>query len=129
MTRHWRISVLPLVSLLALATALTTAAAASRQIALRPSKAYPAARGTAQYQQQPTQREFQIEVEHIPSLARHRVVVFVNETMIGTARVSSRGVAELERNTERRQRVPKFQAGTTVKVRTRDGRMIISGRF
>ncbi len=105
----------------------TALAAASRQIALRPSKAYPTAPGTAQYQQQPGQREIQIEVEHIRSLAGHRVLVFVKGTKIGTARVSRRGVADLERNTERGQRVPQVEPGTTVKVRTRGGLTIVLG--
>ncbi len=130
MTRHSKIPVLPLVVLLAVTIALPAAlAAATRQIALRPSKAYPAARGTAQYQQQPGQREIQMEVEHIRSLAGRRVLALVNGTRLGTARVSIRGVAEFDRNTERGQRVPKVQAGTTVKVRTSGGATIVSGTF
>jgi len=83
----------------------------------RPSKAYPTARRTAQY--------------HIRSLAGHghRVLVFVEGTKIGTARVSRRRVADLERNTERGQRVPQVEPGTTVKVRTRGGLTIVLGTF
>lgn len=126
----WRTAVALLAALLALpvagAGALSTT---SRQITLRPSTAYPTARGTAQYQRQPGQREIQLEVEHIRSLAGQRVVISVNGATLGTARVSSRGVAELDRNTERGQRVPTIHAGTTLKVQTSGGAMIVSGTF
>jgi hypothetical protein len=39
------------------------------QIALKPGTAFPKATGSAQYQSQPGQREFQVEVEHLLSLA------------------------------------------------------------
>ena len=129
MRRSWRISSLLFVSLLALAVVPAVVAAGSSQIALGPSKAYPAARGTAQYQAQSGQREVQVEIEHIRSLAGQRVIVYVGGSKIGAARVNSRGVAELARNTERAQRVPQVGAGTIVTVRTSRGVTVVSGTF
>jgi len=105
----------------------TALAAASRQIALRPSKAYPNARSTAQYQQQPGQREIQIEVEHIRSLAGHRVLVFVKGTRIGTARVSRRGIADLERTPSADGASRRLSPERAVKLRRRGGFTIVMG--
>jgi hypothetical protein len=87
-----------LVAFLALAVVPMALATGNSQIALRGSNAYRAATGTAQYQSQPGQRELEIEVDHICSLAGKYVNVYVGGSKIGSARVSSRGVAELVRN-------------------------------
>jgi predicted PilT family ATPase len=104
-------------------------ASANKQIALRPSKTYPAAKGTAQYQAQSGQHEIQLEVEHVRSLAGQRVSFYVGGSKIGTARVSKRGVADIDRNTDRGQRVSPVGAGTTVRVRTSGSVLIVSGKF
>lgn len=125
-----KVLLLPLASLLALAVFVSSAAAATdRQIPLRASSSYPAAKGTAQYQAQPGQREIQMEVEHIRSLAGQRVYVFVGQTKLGAAQVNARGVAELTRNTERAQRVPQIHAGTTVTVWALNGAKVVAGTF
>ena len=125
-----KVLLLPLVSLLALAVFVASVAAATdRQIALRASSSYPAAKGTAQYQAQPGQREIQMEVEHIRSLAGQRVYVFVGQSRLGAARVNARGMAELNRNTERRQRVPQVHSGTTVTVWAINGAKVVAGTF
>lgn len=127
---HARISILALAALSAGAIAFSDAlAAATREIALRPSNAYPAAIGTAHYQQQPGQREIEIEVEHIRSLAGRRVLIFVNGARVGIARVSGRGIADFDRNTERGQRVPKVMRGTPVQVRRSGGPIVVAGTF
>lgn len=129
MRRSWRISSWLLVSLLALAVVPAVLAAGNSQIALRPSNTYPAASGTAQYQAQPGQREVQIEIDHLRSLAGQSVNVYVGGSKIGTARVNSRGVAELTRNSELAQRVPQVRAGTTVTVQTSGAVTVVSGTF
>ena len=126
--RSWRSKVL-LGALLAVGTIASAAAAANRQIALKAGPAYPAARGSAQYQAQPGQRELQLEVEHIRSRAGKRVLVYINGAKLGRAPVSRRGVAELNRNTERGQRVPNIRSGAAVRVRTAHGALIVSGTF
>lgn len=123
------ISALLLVALAALAVAVPAVLAkGDRQIALRPTKAYPGARGSAQYQTQTGQRELQVEVDHMRSLSGQRVLVYVNGAKIGAARVNSLGKAEISRNSELGQRVPQVQSGTTVLVRTNQA-AVVSGSF
>jgi predicted PilT family ATPase len=129
MSRSWRISSLLFVSLLALTVVPAVLAASNRQITLKPSNKYPAATGTAQYQSQPGQREVQIEIDHIRSLAGQYVNVYVGGAKIGAARVNSRGVAELARNSELAQRVPQVRAGTRVTVQTSRAVTVVSGTF
>lgn len=129
MSRSLRISSSVLVSLLGLAFVPAVWAAGNSQIALRSSKAYPAANGTAQYQAQPGQREVQVEVDHIRSLAGQSVNIYVAGSKLGTVRVNSRGVAEIVRNSELAQRVPQVRAGTSVTVQTNHAVTVASGTF
>lgn len=129
MSRSLRNSSAVLVSLLALAFVPAVWAAGNSQIALRSSKAYPAAKGTAQYQAQPGQREVQIEVDHIRSLAGQYVNIYVGGLKLGSARVNSRGVAEIVRNSELAQRVPQVRAGMIVTVQTNHAVAVASGTF
>jgi hypothetical protein len=129
MNRIWKIFSLLLLSTLALAVVVPAALAAAAGVAaLRPVKGYPGARGTAQYQAQSGQRELQVEVAHVRSLAGQPVVVYVGGAKIGEARVNSRGVVEFSRNTERRQRVPQVRPGTPVAVATHRA-VILTGSF
>lgn len=124
-----RLSGLLLVAFLALAVVPMALAAGNSQVALRASNAYRAAMGTAQYQSQPGQHELQVEVDHIRSLAGQYVNIYVGGSKIGSTRVSSRGVAELVRNSELAQRVPRVHAGTSVTVQTSGAVTIVSGAF
>jgi predicted PilT family ATPase len=129
MTRSRRFTGVLLGAFLALAVVPTVFAAGNRQVVLRASNAYRAATGAVQYQSQPGQRELQIEVDHIRSLAGKDVNVYVGGSKIGSARVSSRGVAELVRNSELAQHVPQVRAGTNVTVQTSAAATIVSGAF
>lgn len=123
------VSALLLVAFAALAVAVPVVLAkGDRQIVLRPAKAYPHAKGSAQYQAQTGQRELQVEVEHIRSLKGKQVLFYVNGAKIGAARVSGLGKAELSRNTELGQRVPQVSHGTKVVVRTSQA-AVVSGSF
>ena len=123
------LSALVLVAFAALAVAVPVVLAkGDRQIALRPAKAYPGARGSAQYQAQTGHRELQVEVEHIRSLRGKQVLFYVNGAKIGAARVNGLGKAEISRNTELGQRVPQVRAGTKVVVRTSRA-AVVSGSF
>jgi hypothetical protein len=99
------------------------------QIPLAPGAAYSSARGSAQYQAQPGQSEFQAEVEHLTALAGTKVVFQVNGVKIGTRTVSPLGRAQINRNTEKGQAVPTITRGTTVTVQTPAGALIASGTF
>ncbi len=99
------------------------------QIPLKAGPAYPRATGTSQYQTQPGQRELQVEVERLASLRGKSVVVRVNGAVVGSMKVSGKGIAQLTRNTERAQRVPVITHGSTVAVKTTTGIGIASGRF
>jgi hypothetical protein len=121
-----------LITLLALAVAIPAALAAKSpgtRIVLKPAKAYPAAKGSAQYKAKAAERELQVEVEHIRLLAGRRVVIVVAGAKLGTAKVSALGAARISRNSERGQRVPQVSAGTKVKVRTTGGATIVLGSF
>jgi hypothetical protein len=99
------------------------------QIRLNASSKFSQARGTAEYQKQSGQREFQTEVGSLGKLTGHRVAVYVGGKKVGTVRVNSRGVAHLDRNTEHGQSVPHVVRGMKVKVRTAGGALIARGAF
>lgn len=102
---------------------------ANWQIPLRAGAAFPRANGSAQYQSQPGQRDLQVEVQHIRSLAGRTVVFSAAGMTLGSARVSSLGQADISRNTEVRQNVPSIAHGSSVTVKTTGGQLIASGRF
>jgi hypothetical protein len=130
MLRSKQITGLVLAVAVALAVAVPTALAAGQaRIALKPSKSFPAAKGTAKFEAKPGERELQVEVEHIRRLAGKRVVFFVAGVRVGTANVSRLGAAEINRNSERGQRAPLVRAGTKVRVRTAGGTLIVFGSF
>jgi hypothetical protein len=100
-----------------------------RQIALHGSAAFPGANGKAVYKVDGSERELQIEVEDLNSLKGKRVNVFVNGNKVGSPLVNSLGEARIERNTDRGQTVPVITTGSTVRVRTLGGTLIVSGTF
>ena len=120
------------ITLVALAVAVPAALASGgdgTRIALKPVKAFPAAKGSAKFKAKPGERELQVEVEHIRRLAGRRVVVVVGGAKLGTAKVNALGAARLSRNSELGQRVPQVSAGTVVKVRTGAGTTVVKGSF
>ena len=112
-----------------LAVAVPAFAAVNWQITLKHTAAFPRATGQAQYQSQPGQRELQIEAEHLGTLAGRRVVFYAKGSKLGSAVVTSRGIAQIDRNTELGQRVPKIVHGSRVSVRTAVGAVILRGTF
>jgi hypothetical protein len=107
----------------------TTSQTVNWQIALKHSTAFPTATGGAQYQAQPGQRELQIEVEHLAKLAGKTVTFYANGAKFGVAKVSTTGIAQIDRNTELGQSVPTMLHGSTVAARTSTGVLIASGQF
>src|SRR4051812_25056638 len=123
-----------LIALVAMTAVLAPAALASgggttRSIALHGSVSFPNATGKAVYKVNGSERELQIEVEHIRALAGKRINVFVNGNKLASPLVNSFGVARVNRNTDRGQFVPTIKIGSTVRVRTLGGTLIASGTF
>ena len=85
--------------------------------------------GSAQYQAQPGQREFQIELHRLASLHGTSLLVRVNGAPIGSMTVTSKGIAQLTKNTELGQPVPQITHGSAVTVKTTTGHVIATGRF
>ena len=63
------VAAIAVVALAAPAAAVAAPSTVDWQIAMRGSAAYATANGSAQYQSQPGQREVQVEVQHVRSLA------------------------------------------------------------
>jgi hypothetical protein len=99
------------------------------QIPLKGGPAYRTANGSGQYQSQPGQRDLQVEVQRIRSLAGKTVVFSAAGRTLGSAKVSALGQADISRNTEVGQKVPSINRGSRVTVRTTGGKLIVSGRF
>src|SRR5690242_5686816 len=91
------------------------------RIALQPSKAFPAAKGSAKFKAKPGERQLEAEVEHVRRLAGKRVTFFVGAKKLGTAKVGALGAAQIER---RNSAVPAVRAGTVVSVKTGGGVLI-----
>src|SRR5690349_24402652 len=96
------------------------------RIALQPSKAFPAAKGSAKFKAKPGERELEAQVEHVRRLAGTRVTFFVGGERLGSARVNGFGAAHIER---RNAAVPAVSAGTAVRVKTAGGALIVRGSF
>jgi hypothetical protein len=99
------------------------------RIVLKSAKAFPAAKGSAKFKATAEERELQVEVEHIRRLAGKRVVFVVGGKKVASAKVNRFGAAEINRNSERGQFVPAVRAGTSVKVKTAGGALIVRGSF
>jgi hypothetical protein len=111
------------------AAALAASSTVDWQIPMHGSAAYARANGSAQYQSQPGQRELQIEVQHVRSLAGKTVVFSAAGMTLGSAKISAKGQADITRNTELGQKVPSIYRGSSVAVRTAGGKLVTSGRF
>jgi hypothetical protein len=99
------------------------------QVAMKSATAYPMTTGAAQYQSQPGQRELQVELEHLRSLAGKYVTFYANGAKFGTAKVSPLGIVQIDRNTELGQSVPWIVHGSAVNARTSTGVLIAHGQF
>ena len=98
-------------------------------VTLKAAKAFPAAKGSAKFKSSAEERELQVEVEHIRRLAGKRVVFVVGGKKIATKKVNRFGAAEINRNSQRGQFVPAVGAGTSVRVKTAGGALIVKGSF
>jgi hypothetical protein len=101
----------------------------TRTIGLHGSVSFPGATGHATSKTSAEERELEVEVQHIRVLAGKHVNVFVNGIKWTSPRVSSLGAFNVQRSTERGQRVPHITSGSPVRVRTLGGTLIASGSF
>jgi hypothetical protein len=101
----------------------------TRTIALHGSVSFPGATGHATSKTSAEERELEVEVQHVRALAGKRVNVFVNGIKWTSPRVSSLGAFNVQRSTQRGQRVPRITNSSTVRVRTLGGTLIASGSF
>jgi hypothetical protein len=101
----------------------------TRTIPLRGSISFPGATGKAVSKVKGSERELEIDVQHVRSLAGKRVNVNVNGSRLASPLVSSLGHFSVNRNTGAGQHVPAIKKGSTVRVRTLGGTLIASGTF
>lgn len=95
-------------------------------IVLKPTKAFPAAKGSATFKAKAGERQLEAEVEHVRRLAGKNVTFFVGGKKLGTAKVDGLGAAHIER---RNSAAPAVAAGTAVGVKTASGTLIVRGSF
>jgi hypothetical protein len=101
----------------------------TRTIALKGSISFPGATGKATSKVNGSERELEIDVQHIRALAGKHVNVNVNGSRLASPLVSSLGHFSVNRNTGAGQHVPVIKAGSTVRIRTLGGTLIASGTF
>ena len=127
--RHKLVTTPILAAVMLLAIAVPALAAVNWQITLKHTAAFPGATAQAQYQSQPGQRDLQLEAEHLRALAGKHVLFYAKGLKLGSAIVTNRGIAQIDRNTELGQTVPKIVHGSHLSVRTADGAVILRGTF
>ncbi len=101
----------------------------TRTIALKGSISFPGATGQATSKVKGSERELEIDLQHIRALAGKHVNVNVNGSRLASPLVSSLGHFSVNRNTGAGQHVPVIKAGSTVRIRTLGGTLIASGTF
>src|SRR4249920_3284921 len=103
-------TVLATASLLLAVSVPAALAADGTRVGLKPSRTFPAAKGSAKFKAKGTERELEAEVQHVRRLAGRRVAFYVAGKRLGTAKVTRLGAAHISRNTERGQSVPNVSA-------------------
>jgi hypothetical protein len=96
------------------------------RIVLKPTKAFPAAKGSATFKARAGERQLEAEVEHVRRLAGKTVTFYVGGKRLGSAKVGALGASHIEL---RNGAVPAIRAGTAVSVKTAGGVLIVKGSF
>ena len=120
---------------LGLAAAAVTAVSAGPALAsgpelgakLAPGKAFPTAKGYADYQRG-QYRELDVKVAHVANLAGQRLGIFLNGHRVGSMVVRSSGSAEFDVTTGYGQKVPRVHIGDRLGVRSH-GMRVAAGVF
>ena len=110
-------------------TAMAKGGGTKHTISLKGSISFPNATGKATSKINGSERELQIEAEHIRVLAGKHVNVFVNGNKLASPVVNGLGHVQVERNTQNGQAVPRIKSGSTVRIRTLGGTLIAGGTF
>jgi hypothetical protein len=97
--------------------------------ALKASASFPNATGKVKYTVDGAEREFEVEIQHIKSLAGKRLFVYVNGSLAGSFIVNSLGAGHMTRSTLKGQTVPFIVAGSKVMIRTGSGKLVASTQF
>lgn len=135
MKKQWQLAIMAFVLLASLVMSsfplaqVAEAKGTVRQIALKGSAQFPNAKGAAKYKVDGAEREFQVEVENIKSLAGKRLYVYVNGVRAGSFLVTSLGTGRMNRNTIRGQAVPMIVTGSKVRIKTGSGALVAYGQF
>jgi hypothetical protein len=98
-------------------------------ISLKGSISFPGATGKAVSKVSGSERELEVDVQHIRALAGKRVIVNVNGHRLAKPLVNRLGHFTVNRNTGNGQTVPTIKKGSTVRVRTLGGTLIAGGTF
>lgn len=129
-TRLMLVAMLFAVAMIALGAGQVAEAKGTKtRITLAAGSSFPGAKGKATYKSDGSEREFQVEVENIKSLAGTSLKVYVNGAQVGSAKVNGLGEARLNLNTDSGNAVPQVAAGTKVRVTTSAGTLVVSGKF
>jgi len=130
------VRVIAMLALAAMAFAAFTGSASAaqrpgveRQAALHGSAMFPNADGKARFRDRGGEQELEVEVEDAHALAGTTVRVFVSGTRVGNIRLNRFGNGQLNLNSDQGEAVPAVKAGTTVRVRTAGGALVVSGSF
>lgn len=135
MKKKWQFVVIAFVLLASLATSAfplaqpALAQGITRQIALKGSLTFPTAKGTAKYMVDGAEREFEVEIQGLKSLAGTRVGVYVDGVKVGSMLINSLGYGRMVRNTLNGQVVPMIVTGSKVKIKTGTGLLVAHGQF
>ena len=135
MKKQWQVVMMAFVLLASLVTSsfplaqVALAKGTVRQIALKGSAAFPNAKGVAKYTVDGAEREFEVEIQGLRSLAGTRLYVYVNGVRAGSFLVNSLGAGHMVRNTLKGQAVPMIVTGSKVTIRRGSGALVASARF
>jgi|GEM_PF-1289605 len=118
-----------LLSSFAFAPAAMAKGKTATKIRLAGSEFFPNGKGSAKIKIVKAKSEFQVEVEHVKSLAGQTLSVFVDGSQVGTIHVNGLGKGKLTLKSQRGDTVPTIQAGTTVEIKTDAGVLVASGQY
>jgi hypothetical protein len=123
------IAALAIVAVIAPAATAKSGGGTTRTITLKGSISFPGATGQAVSKVNGSERELEIDGQHLKALAGKHVNVNVNGSRLASPLVSALGHFTVNRNTQAGQSVPRITTGSTVRVRTLGGTLILSGTF
>ena len=100
-----------------------------KKAALSGSAAFPGVNGEAKWKSKGGERELEVQIQDAKKLAGKRLAVRIGGKLVGHMTVSALGRARLVKNTQAGQSVPTSVAGKGIKIKTKSGALVASGRF